>query len=109
MNIVTSENFKSEVLEFDGVVLVDFYADWCGPCRMILPFLEDIKSEMDIKIVKVNIDSSHDIAAEYDVMSIPTLILFEGGKRVSTNVGAASKARIVEWVLSHVDCKLKSE
>jgi thioredoxin 1 len=96
--ILTNEvNFQSDVLD-KNFVLVDFYADWCGPCRMILPFLEEIQKELNIDIVKINIDESPSIASEHNVMSIPTLMIFKNGKKVSTNVGAASKARITDWV-----------
>ncbi len=97
MNLTNESNFKTDVLEKE-FVLVDFYADWCGPCRMIMPLLEEIKSEMNVDIVKVNIDESPNIASEYDVMSIPTLIIFKKGEKVSVNVGAASKARIIDWI-----------
>lgn len=97
MNLTNESNFKTDVLEKE-FVLVDFYADWCGPCRMIMPLLEEIQSEMNVDIVKVNIDESPNIASEYDVMSIPTLIIFKKGEKVSVNVGAASKARIIDWI-----------
>lgn len=99
--IQTNENdFKKDVLDKDFVI-VDFYADWCGPCRMILPYLDEIASELGVDIVKVNIDESPNIASEYNVMSIPTIIIFKKGEKVSTNVGAASKARLVDWIETH--------
>lgn len=97
MIITNDANFNEDVLKKDFVV-VDFYADWCGPCRMILPFLEEVASEKGIDIVKVNIDESPNIASDYNVMSIPTLALFKKGEKVSVNVGAASKARIIDWI-----------
>jgi len=98
---LTSENsFAADVLAKD-FVLVDFFADWCGPCRMILPFLEEIQNEMGIEIVKVNIDESPNVASKYGVMSIPTLAIFKKGEKISVNVGAASKARIMDWIKSH--------
>ena len=100
MKLTNDANFQDDVLNKD-FVLVDFYADWCGPCRMILPFLEEIQNELNIDIVKVNIDNSPDIASQYEVMSIPTLIIFKNGEPVSTNVGAASKARLIDWIKSH--------
>ncbi len=100
MKVTNESNFSSDVLEQD-FVLVDFYADWCGPCRIILPFLEEIQNELNIQIVKVNIDESPNIASKYDVMSIPTLIIFKKGEKVSVNVGAASKARLIDWIKSH--------
>lgn len=99
--IQTNENdFKKDVLDKDFVI-VDFYADWCGPCRMILPYLDEIASELGVDIVKVNIDESPNIASEYNVMSIPTIIIFKKGEKISTNVGAASKARLVDWIEAH--------
>jgi len=99
--ILTNEaNFKADVLDKDFVV-VDFYADWCGPCRMISPFLDEISSETGISIVKVNIDESPSIASDYNVMSIPTLAIFKKGEKISVNVGAASKARIIDWINAH--------
>ncbi len=97
MILTNKENFDADVLSKEFVV-VDFYADWCGPCRMILPFLEEIISEMGINIVKVNIDESPSIASDYNVMGIPTLAIFKKGKKISVNVGAASKARIIDWI-----------
>lgn len=100
MKLTNSANFKEEVLD-KPMVLVDFYADWCGPCRMILPLLEEVQTELGIEILKVNIDESPDIASEYEVMSIPTLMIFKNGEKISVNVGAASKARIIDWIKSH--------
>jgi thioredoxin 1 len=97
MILTNKENFATDVLSKDFVV-VDFYADWCGPCRMILPFLEEIASETSVNIVKVNIDESPNIASDYNIMSIPTLAIFKRGEKVSVNVGAASKARIIDWI-----------
>ena len=100
MQTTNNENFEKDVLQ-EEMILVDFSADWCGPCRMMLPLLEEIQQETSIKIIKVNIDECPDIAAKYDVMSIPTLILFKNGEKVSSNIGSASKARIVDWIESH--------
>lgn len=100
MKLTNSANFKEDVLN-KSFVLVDFYADWCGPCRMIMPLLEEIQIELGIEIVKINIDESPDIASEYEVMSIPTLMIFKDGEKISINVGAASKARIIDWIKSH--------
>lgn len=100
MKIINNNEFKTEVLDKNFVV-VDFYADWCGPCRMISPFLEEIQAEMNINIVKINIDENPNIASQYDVMSIPTLMIFKNGEKVAVSVGAASKARIIDWIVSH--------
>lgn len=101
MKITNEQDFAVDVLEKE-FVLVDFYADWCGPCRMILPALEEIAAEMNLELFKVNIDDSPSIASDYGVMSIPTLMIFKNGEKVSVNVGAASKARISDWVKSHM-------
>lgn len=101
MILTNKESFDTDVLSKEFVI-VDFYADWCGPCRMILPFLEEIVSEMGVNIVKVNIDESPSIASDYNVMSIPTLAIFKKGEKISVNVGAASKARIIDWINAHL-------
>jgi thioredoxin 1 len=100
MKLVNEENFNEEVLKKDFIV-ADFYADWCGPCRVIAPFLEEIQAELGVEIVKVNLDESPNIASQYNVMSIPTLAIFKNGEKVSVNVGAASKARIIDWIESY--------
>ena len=77
-------NFEEEVLKTEGKVLVDFYADWCGPCKMMSPIIDDIANEVEgkVKVGKVNVDNNQELAIEYDVMSIPTIIVFENGKPV---------------------------
>ena len=100
MKYLNIENFE-QVTKENNKVLIDFYADWCGPCRMIAPFLEEVQEETGVEIFKVNIDESPNIASECGVMSIPTLIIFKKGEKVSANVGAASKARILDWVKAH--------
>jgi thioredoxin 1 len=100
MKTTNDAKFNEDVLKKEFVV-VDFYADWCGPCRVITPFLEEIQSENGIEMVKVNIDESPNIASQYDVMSIPTLAIFKNGEKVSVNIGAASKARIIDWIESY--------
>ncbi len=92
---INENQFKSVVLESEKPVLVDFYATWCGPCRQMSPILEQVSEERsDVKIVKVDVDENQNLAAEYGVMSIPTLIYFKGGKAVSQAVGARSKASL---------------
>lgn len=92
---INENQFKSVVLESEKPVLVDFYATWCGPCRQMSPILEQVSEERsDVKIVKVDVDENQNLAAEYGVMSIPTLIYFKSGKAVSQAVGARSKASL---------------
>ena len=94
---VTDNNFQAEVLESAKPVLVDFWAPWCGPCRVIAPSLEEIASEReDLEIVKLNVDDNQATAARYDVMSIPTLILFKNGEPAHTIIGALPKKRLVQ-------------
>lgn len=92
---LTSQNFKSEVINFDGVVLVDFGAEWCGPCKMIGPVIEDIaddfKDKKEVKICKLNVDESSEIAQKYGIMSIPALKFFKGGEVVEELVGLQPK------------------
>ena len=101
---VSDETFEREVLQSDTPVLVDFYADWCGPCKAIAPMLEEIAEEVDgqFRIAKLDVDTNNDTAAQYDVQSIPTLILFKDGQPVERWVGAAPKDLILRRVLSHV-------
>ena len=102
MEFLKSENFQ-KIIDTHSCVVVDFCATWCGPCRMISPFLEEIASEIpDVKIYKADIDEVPDVATSYDVMSVPTLIMFKDGKPVSTCVGASSKARLTDWIKSHM-------
>lgn len=93
---ITNENFRSEVLESDVPVLVDFWATWCGPCQMQAPVLDELASEYSsIKIGKINIDEEQRLAMEYGVTSIPTLMLFKNGKAEQTLVGLRQKAELV--------------
>jgi thioredoxin 1 len=92
---VTDATFKSEVLEADSPVLVDFWAPWCGPCRVVHPVLEEIDAEReDLRIVSLNVDENQQTAAQYEVLSIPTLILFKGGEVAKTVIGAMPKRRL---------------
>ena len=97
---ITDESFEGDVLKADGPVLVDFWAEWCGPCKMIGPALEEISDEMgeQVTIAKLNIDDSPDAPAKYGVRGIPTMILFNNGEAVETKVGAAPKSQLKEWL-----------
>lgn len=94
---VTERNFEAEVLKSDLPVLADFWAAWCGPCRMLAPIVEEISEELEgkLKVVKVNVDEAQDLAGNYQVMSIPTLIVFKGGEPVAQMVGAMSKDQLL--------------
>jgi thioredoxin 1 len=92
---VTDTNFHAEVIESETPVLVDFWAPWCGPCRVVAPVLEEIAGEReDLRIVKLNIDENQQTAASFQVLSIPTMILFKGGQPVKTVVGAYPKKKL---------------
>lgn len=97
---VTTANFADVVLKSSTPVLVDFWAEWCGPCKMIGPSLEEISEELagQVEIVKLNIDDHPDTPAKYGVRGIPTMILFKGGEIADTKVGAAPKAQLKSWL-----------
>ena len=93
---LTSENFEAEVLRADRLVIVDFWASWCTPCRMLAPILEEIAAEHpDLKVYKINVDEAQDIAEKYGVMSLPILIFFENGEAVDESIGLVSKEQII--------------
>ena len=96
---VTSENFESEVLQSDKPVLIDFYADWCGPCKMLSPIVDEVAEEnTDIKVVKINVDNAQDLAMKYQVMSIPTLVVIKDGKEVNRSVGLIDKEDVISLI-----------
>jgi thioredoxin 1 len=97
---VTDSTFDSDVLKSSEPVVVDFWAEWCGPCRMIAPSLEEIATEMKgkVKVAKLNIDENPAVAGKLGIRSIPTLMLFKNGKLASQKVGAAPKGELVKWI-----------
>lgn len=96
---VTKQNFQSEVLQSDKTVLIDFWAQWCGPCRMLSPVVDEIANEQtDIKVCKVNIDDEPELATQFGVMSIPTLVVIKDGKVINQSVGVQPKENILTMV-----------
>jgi thioredoxin 1 len=97
--VLTQQNFEQEVLKSDKPVLVDFWADWCGPCRMVSPVVDEIAAEnANIKVGKVNVDEQQALAQQYGVRSIPTLVVFKDGRVAKTAVGARPKASILQML-----------
>ena len=96
---VTDETFEEEVLNSDKPVLIDFYANWCVPCRMFSPIVEEVAQEnSNIKVVKVNVDESQEITTKYQVMSMPTLVVIENGTEVTRSIGIISKSEILDMI-----------
>ena len=100
---LTDSQFSENVLNSKGLVLVDFWAEWCGPCRQLGPILEAIDEEMgnDVKIYKMNVDDSPETASQFGIRSIPTMFLFKDGKQVDVKVGLNSESDIKSWIESH--------
>ena len=101
---VSDSDFESQVLKSAGPVVVDFWAEWCGPCRQIAPALEEIAGSLNgrVKIVKLNVDENPQTASKYGVMSIPTLMIFKNGEMASHQVGAAPKQKLEQWITASV-------
>jgi thioredoxin 1 len=101
---VSDDTFDAEVLKASGPVVVDFWAEWCGPCKMIGPVLDEISGALGskVKIVKLNVDESPATAQKYGIMSIPTLMIFKNGEMASRQVGAAPRAKLEQWITASV-------
>lgn len=103
MQSISENEFQKEVLDSKGLVLVDFWAEWCGPCRQLGPVLEEASKEVGggVKFCKVNVDEAPQTAASFGIRSIPAMFLFKDGKQIDTKVGFTSQASIVSWINSH--------
>lgn len=97
--VITKDNFESEVLKAEGTVLIDFWATWCGPCRMLSPIVDEVASEhTDVKVGKINVDEQPELAQQFGIMSIPTLIVFRNGQKVNESIGLIPKEKIEELI-----------
>ena len=97
--VITKDNFQSEVLDYSGTVLIDFWADWCGPCRMLSPIVDEVAAENPaIKVGKVNVDAEQELAAQFGIMSIPTLLVFKNGQKSGESVGLIPKEQVEKLI-----------
>lgn len=97
--VITKANFSETVLEAEGTVLIDFWASWCGPCRMLSPIIEEVAAaHPEVKVGKINVDEEQDLAQEYGIMSIPTLLVFKNGEKVNESIGVIPKEKIEEMI-----------
>lgn len=101
---INADNYQEEIFESDIPVLADFSAEWCGPCKRLCPIVEEIAEEMKskVKVVHIDIDDNQDLASNYNVLSIPTLILFKGGEEVERTIGLVSKTHLVDFINNNV-------
>lgn len=93
---INKDNFKFEVLDYDGTVIVDFFGTWCMPCKMLKPIVEKVASDLNIKLATVDIDENEELVKEFGIMSVPTLKIFKNGKEVNSSVGVISETRLKE-------------
>ena len=97
--VITKDNFQSEVLYHQGTVLIDFWAEWCGPCRMLSPVIDEVAAENPaIKVGKVNVDEQQELAAQFGIMSIPTLLVFKNGQKVNESLGLIPKEQVEKLI-----------